>query len=120
MRHGRRCGPRVDGPAGRSFTAMHTSEKDRSWLAPDAEFMTAGQITIEPVEHKRAPAVDVWAATRWQTAGRRPIIFGRLTEFSIHSMICVMQASTDGREEWNGFDVGTLTVAHHGTSATLL
>ena len=53
-RHGLRHRPRMDRPAGRSFAAVHAPEKDGSWLAPDAEFMPAGQITIEPVEHKTA------------------------------------------------------------------
>ena len=34
---------------------METAQEDRAGLAPDAELMTSGKITIEPVEHVEQP-----------------------------------------------------------------
>src|SRR5438034_269932 len=37
---------------------MHAAQEDRAGLAPDAEFMTARQIAIEPVPHGRSSTTD--------------------------------------------------------------
>src|SRR2546422_5218307 len=51
---------------------MDASEKDCARLAPDAVFVMAGQITLEPVPHRRGLALSrIGVPTLWQRGCRR-------------------------------------------------
>src|SRR5206468_11437544 len=62
---------------------VHAAQEDRAALAPHTEFMTAGQIAVEPVPHGRSFALD--AGFGWPPYGKSDAArFGhRATAFEI-------------------------------------
>src|SRR3989442_15533808 len=78
---------------------MDASEKDCARLTPDAVFVMAGQIALEPVPHRRALALSrIGVPTLWQRGCRCRPISTRAVGKAVRPLISLKINSADRRE----------------------
>src|SRR3989442_3975503 len=78
---------------------MDASEKDCARLTPDAVFVMAGQITLEPVPHRRALALwRIGVPTLWQRGCRCRPVAVRLVGKRVRPLKSLKINSADRRE----------------------